>query len=110
MLGTVAITDPANSAPHAVSCAPMNSASPIGRVRCDGVLISVSAITNSSQAALKVNTATVASAGADSGMMSRVRIRSVPAPSRRNASSSSRGMASKKPRSRKMENGRLALT
>ena len=41
----------------------MNSASPIGSVRCVGVLISVSAITNSSQAALNVNIATVASAG-----------------------------------------------
>ncbi len=55
----------------------MNSASPIGKVRCDGVLISVSAITNSSQAALKVKTATVASAGAGAY---RYRVAAHPAP------------------------------
>jgi hypothetical protein len=88
----------------------MNSARPIGSVRCDGVLISVSAMMNSSQAALKVNMATVASAGTDSGAISLVSTLMLPAPSTRKDSSSSRGMASKKPRSRKIENGRFWLT
>ena len=50
----------------------MNRARPIGRVRWDGVLISVSAIMNSSQAELNVNMATVARAGTESGAISRV--------------------------------------
>src|SRR5487761_1565899 len=32
--GTVAMTEPANRGPHAVVCAPMKSASPIGKVKC----------------------------------------------------------------------------
>ena len=53
---------------------------------------------------------TSASAGNDNGAISRTITRSVPAPSRRNASSYSRGMPAKKPRRKKIIKGRLELT
>ena len=87
----------------------MKKLSPIGSVQWAGLLISVSATTNSSQAKLNVNTATIASAGIESGAIRRVSTRSVLAPSSRNDSSSSFGIASKNPRSRKIENGRFSL-
>src|SRR5665213_3687627 len=104
-LGTVAMTEPAKSGPHWVVCSPMKKLSPIGSVRCEGELISVNAMTNSSQAKLKVNMATTARAGAESGAIKRVRTRNEPAPSNRNDSSRSFGTASKKPRNKKMAKG-----
>ncbi len=108
-LGIVAITDAAKSGPHCVVCSPMKKFKAIGNVRCDGELIKVSAMTNSSQAKLKVNMATTANAGIDSGAMRRVSTRNVRAPSSRNDSSSSFGTASKNPRRRKIEKGRFSL-
>ena len=73
------MTDPAKNGPHAVVWAPMKSASPIGSVKWDGVLRTVRAMGNSSQAALKVNIDTMARPGSDNGAISREITVSVPA-------------------------------
>ena len=61
-----------------------------------GVLSMVRAMGNSSQAALKVNIDTTARAGNERGANNRTITLIVPAPSKRNASSYSRGIPSKK--------------
>ena len=110
MVGTVAMTEAAKSGPQAVVFLPIKSASPTGRVKRDGLLIIVTAVGNSSQAALKVNIETTARAGTESGTIRLLITRKVPAPSNRNASSYSRGIPWKNPRRKKIVKGRLLLT
>ena len=70
----------------------------------------VSATGNSSHEALKMNIETTAIAGSAKGTMSRVSTRKVRAPSSRNDSSYSLGIASKNPRRRKIVKGRFDAT
>ncbi len=100
----------AKTSPHCVPLGPCSRAMAMGRVCFSGELMMVSAQANSSQVARKVKIVAVASAGRASGSARFQKRRQSPAPSICMAWSSSAGMASKKPRSRKVFSARLPAT
>ena len=89
----------AKTSPQRVRCCDWKSAMAMGRVRLVASLMATFAQGNSSQLYKKVKMVTVARPGLESGRMMRVKICHGLAPSMRAASSRSRGMLAKKPRS-----------
>ena len=69
--GMMAIVEAAKTSPQLVECSPWKSAMAIGSVYLFGSLIVVNAQVNSSQLARNVKMQTIASAGRESGMISR---------------------------------------